>query len=77
MKLPPLKANDILPYENVYDINPSITLQIKEKNQIKKAYFFEKDKDNYWLTTSSNHLVYQLSSVYISSLKKTEEDFIQ
>jgi len=72
-----LKANDVLFYENISDINPSITLQIKEKNQIKKAYFFEKDKDNYWLTTSSNHFVYQLSSVYVSSLKKNEEDFIQ
>jgi hypothetical protein len=72
-----LKANDILPYENISAIDPSITLQIKAKNQIKKAYFFEKDKDNYWLTTSFNHLVYQLSNVYISSLKKNEEDFIQ
>jgi len=72
-----LKANDILYYENFPNINPSLTLQIKEKNQIKKAYFFEKDNENYWLTTSFNSIVYQLSSGYVSSLKKNEDDFIQ
>jgi len=72
-----LKANDILPYEDISDINPSIILQVKEKNQIKKADFFEKDKDSFFLKTSFNHLIYQLSSVYVSSLKKNEEDFIQ
>jgi len=72
-----LKANDILYDENFHDINPSLTLEIKEKNKIKKADFFEKDKDRYLLKTSLNNFIYQISAVYVSSLKKNEEDFIQ
>jgi len=72
-----LKANDILSYDNLPDINPSIIIEVKEKNQIKKAEFFEKDKESFFLKTSLNRFIYQLNNVYISSLKKNEDDFIQ
>jgi len=72
-----LKGNDIVPYKSPSDINPSLTIQIREKNQIKKANFFKKDENNYWLTISFNNFVYQISSAYVLSLKKNEEDFIQ
>mgnify|MGYP001053781880 CR=1 FL=1 len=75
-----LKANDIINKNNIpnfSNINPLMTIQIKEKNKIKKAEFFEKDKDNFFLKTSVDNVIYQLSSVYVLSLKKNEEDFIQ
>jgi len=72
-----LKANDIVFSPSLSDINPSIMIIIQEKNQIKKAEFFEKDKDNYLLKTSFNDVIYQISSPSVSFLKKEESDFIQ
>jgi uncharacterized protein YaiI (UPF0178 family) len=72
-----LKANDIFPKDTALPtILPELSIKIKENNQEKRAYFIKKDENNYYLQLSDRPTIYQISTAYVSSLKKEEKDFL-
>ena len=72
-----LKANDIFPKNTALPtILPELSIKIKENNQEKRAYFIKKDENNYYLQLSNRSTIYQISTAYVSSLKKEEKDFL-
>jgi len=72
-----LKADDIITQENFTLLNPEITINVKENNQLKKASIFSIDTNYYLLKIEGNKLIYKIKKIYISSLEKDEDDFIQ
>ena len=72
-----LKADDIITQENFTLLNPEITINVKENNQLKKTSIFSIDTNYYLLKIEGNKLIYKIKKIYISSLEKDEDDFIQ
>lgn len=72
-----LKAQDILPADTSLPYSPQLTIKINTNNTLQTAYFFTKDKDNYYLKSSSSYNIFQIPTIYVNSLKKEEKDFIE
>jgi uncharacterized pyridoxamine 5'-phosphate oxidase family protein len=73
-----LKANDILPPNTpLPTFFPELTITVKEDSLEKTVYFLKKDQNNYYLQIKDNNQIYQIASVYVSSLKKEEKDFLE
>jgi len=73
-----LNASDVFiknPIENLY-LPESLVIKVKEGGIHKSAFFYLKDKD-YILKTSISNTTFQISDVYVSSLKKQEKDFTE
>ncbi len=72
-----LKATDVTDKEALENNYPMLTILIKEKDQEKRAEFFIKDQERYYLKTSNSSFIFEVSSTNVDSLKKEEKDFIQ
>ncbi len=67
-----LKSTDIF-LKNPVDSSMTASLTITVDG--KTATFYEKDKDNYYLSISGDKKYYQIPAVYVSSLMKEQKDF--
>ncbi len=72
-----LKASGIINKEALEKESSIFTILVKEDRQEKKAEFFIKDQDKYYLKTPFSPFVFEVSSSDVDSLKKEEKDFTQ
>jgi hypothetical protein len=70
-----LKASDIFSVNSITESLSYPTLRIKTNEKI--AEFYPKDNDNYYLIIAGNDHIYQVATVYVTSLEKGEKDLIE
>ncbi|NMB84147.1 DUF4340 domain-containing protein [Candidatus Roizmanbacteria bacterium] len=76
-ELATLKGNDVFTSNpELGNLEKSLVINLKIKNQNKTLGFYRKDNYNYYLKISESDLVYQISSTYVESLKKEEGNFV-
>ncbi|MBI2641627.1 DUF4340 domain-containing protein [Candidatus Roizmanbacteria bacterium] len=73
-----LKAKDILKkQENYLDVNPILSIIIKENNKEKNIGFYSQNEEEYFVRINPSSYDYIVASGFVASLKKEEKDFFE